>query len=139
MALFFCVALYENFAVDQKASIFGGYVVKEFAHAFSCQPYQEGRVALGITLTHPSGSPNFPCASITQYTYAKQTLSMNKFSIVRHAQQNQNPVSLSIITRSRVYALSIICEVCIWTSEACGRVHLATYFLLLEIIAVFRP
>ena len=75
--LFFCVALYENFAVDQKASIFGGYVVKEFAYAFSGQPYQEGRVPLGITLTHPSGSPNFPRASITQYTYTKHEQILN--------------------------------------------------------------
>ena len=27
---------YENFSVNQKASIFVGYVIKEFAHAFSC-------------------------------------------------------------------------------------------------------
>ena len=27
---------YENFAVNQKASIFVSYVIKEFAHAFSC-------------------------------------------------------------------------------------------------------
>ena len=34
--MFFCVACYENFAVNQKVSIFASYVVKEFAHAFSC-------------------------------------------------------------------------------------------------------
>ena len=27
---------YENFAVNQKANIFVSYVIKEFAHAFSC-------------------------------------------------------------------------------------------------------
>ena len=32
----YCVARYENFAVNQKASIFVSYVIKEFAHAFSC-------------------------------------------------------------------------------------------------------
>ena len=31
----FCVAPYENFAVNRKASIFVSYVIKEFAHAFS--------------------------------------------------------------------------------------------------------
>ena len=32
----YCVARYENFAVNQKASTFVSYVIKEFAHAFSC-------------------------------------------------------------------------------------------------------
>ena len=57
--LFFCVARYENFAVNQTASIFVSYVIKEFAHAFSCayiklwmhlgslESTQEDRVALG--------------------------------------------------------------------------------------------
>ena len=57
--LFFCVARYENFAVNQKASIFVSYDIKEFVHAFSCayiefwmhlgslERTQEARVALG--------------------------------------------------------------------------------------------
>ena len=57
-ALFFCVARYENFEVNQKASILVSYVIKEFAHAFSCaymellmhlgslKSIQEARVAL---------------------------------------------------------------------------------------------
>ena len=57
--------------------------MKEFAHAFSCayielwmhlgslESTQEARVALGATLTHLSCSPNFPRASITRYTHAK--------------------------------------------------------------------
>ena len=32
----FCVVRYENFAVNQKAGTFVSYVIKEFAHAFSC-------------------------------------------------------------------------------------------------------
>ena len=58
----YCVARYENFAVNQKASIFVSYVIKEFAHAFSCayielwmhlgslKSTQEARVALGYRL-----------------------------------------------------------------------------------------
>ena len=34
--VYYCVARYKNFAVNQKASIFVSYVIKEFAHAFSC-------------------------------------------------------------------------------------------------------
>ena len=34
--LCYCVTRYENFAVNQKSSIFVSYVIKEFAHAFSC-------------------------------------------------------------------------------------------------------
>ena len=34
--LFVCGARYENFEVNQKASIFVRYVIKEFAHALSC-------------------------------------------------------------------------------------------------------
>ena len=30
------VGRYENFVLNRKASIFGSYVIKEFAHAFSC-------------------------------------------------------------------------------------------------------
>ena len=59
--LFFCVTCYENFAVNQKASIFVSYmyVMKEFVHAFSCayiklwmhlgrlESTDEARVALG--------------------------------------------------------------------------------------------
>ena len=56
------VAPCENFPVNQKASIFVSYVVKEFAHAFSCayielsmhlgslESSQEARVALGCRL-----------------------------------------------------------------------------------------
>ena len=58
----YCVACYENFAVNQKASIFVNYVIKEFAHAFNCtyielwmhlgslESTQEARVALGYCL-----------------------------------------------------------------------------------------
>ena len=61
-SLFFCVARYVNFVVNQKASNFGSYVIKEFAHAFSCayielwmhlgslESTQEARVALGYRL-----------------------------------------------------------------------------------------
>ena len=57
-----CVAYYENFVVDRKASSFVSYVIKEFAHAFSCayielwmhagslESIQEARVALGYRL-----------------------------------------------------------------------------------------
>ena len=62
--LFFCGARYENFAVNQKAGIFVSYVIKEFAHAFSCafielwmhlgslESTQEARVVLGRTSSH---------------------------------------------------------------------------------------
>ena len=77
----YCVAFYENFAVNQKASIFVSYVIKEFAQVFSCA-YIELWMHLGslestqeeearATLTHLSCSPNFPRAPITQYTHAK--------------------------------------------------------------------
>ena len=58
----YCVARYENFAVNQKASIFVSYVIKEFVHAFSwayiefwmhlgsLESTQEARVALGYRL-----------------------------------------------------------------------------------------
>ena len=58
----YCVARYENFAVNQKASVVVSYVIKEFAHAFSCayielwmhsgslESTQEARVALGYRL-----------------------------------------------------------------------------------------
>ena len=32
----YCVSRYENFVVNRKASVFGSYVIKEFASAFSC-------------------------------------------------------------------------------------------------------
>ena len=60
--LFYCVTRYENFAVNQKASIFVSFVIKEFAHAFSCayielwmhsgslESTQEARVVLGYRL-----------------------------------------------------------------------------------------
>ena len=59
---FVIVARYENFAVNQKAITFVSYVIKEFAHAFSCayielwmhlgnlDSTQEARVALGYRL-----------------------------------------------------------------------------------------
>ena len=58
----FFIARYENFAVNQKASIFVSYIIKEFAHAFSCayielwmhmgslESTQEARAALGFRL-----------------------------------------------------------------------------------------
>ena len=58
----FVIVRYENFAVHQKVSIFVSYVIKEFAHAFSCayvglwmhlgslESTQEARVALGYRL-----------------------------------------------------------------------------------------
>ena len=60
----YCVARYENFAVNQKASIFVGYVIREFALAFSCtyielwmylgslESTQEARVALGCASSY---------------------------------------------------------------------------------------
>ena len=58
----YCVARYENFVVNRKASIFDSYVIKEFAHAFSCayielwmhlgslESTQEASFALGYRL-----------------------------------------------------------------------------------------
>ena len=58
----YCVARYENFAVNQKTSIFVSYVREEFANAFSCayievwvhlgslESTEEARVALGYLL-----------------------------------------------------------------------------------------
>ena len=60
--MFFYVARYENFAVNQKASIFVGYVIREFSHAFSyayiqlcthlgsLEGTQEARVVFGYRL-----------------------------------------------------------------------------------------
>ena len=60
--LFFCGARYKNFTVNQRASIFVSYVIKEFALAFSCayielwmplgslESTQEAGVALGYRL-----------------------------------------------------------------------------------------
>ena len=54
ISVFYCIACYENFVVNQKAS----YVIKEFAHPFNCayielwmhlgslESTQEARVAL---------------------------------------------------------------------------------------------
>ena len=53
--------------------IFIAYV-ELWMHLESLESTQEARVALGCaraTLTLLSCSPNFPCASITRYTYAK--------------------------------------------------------------------
>ena len=36
ISVFYCVACYRNFSVNQKATIFVNYVIKEFAHAFNC-------------------------------------------------------------------------------------------------------
>ena len=87
----YCVAFYENFAVNQKASIFVSYVIKEFAQVFSCacielwmhlgslestqeeeaQEEETQEEEARAKLTHLSCSPNFPRAPITQYTHAK--------------------------------------------------------------------
>ena len=83
--LFFCVARYENFTVNQKASIFVSYVIKEFAYAFrrayielwmhlgSLESTQEARVFAprATQHTHLSCSPNLSRASITRYKDAK--------------------------------------------------------------------
>ena len=61
--LFFCVARYQNFAVNQKASIFVSYVIKQFAHAFSCA-YIKLWMHLGSL-----ESTQEPHASITRYSY----------------------------------------------------------------------
>ena len=65
-AFVYCVARYENFAVNQKASIFVSYVIKEFARAFSgayielwmhlgsLESTQEARVTLGYRLVQLS-------------------------------------------------------------------------------------
>ena len=62
--LFFCGARYDKFAVNQKASVFVSYIIKEFSHAFSCayielwmhlgslESTQEARVAFGYRLVH---------------------------------------------------------------------------------------
>ena len=64
----YCVSRYENFAVYQKASIFVSYVIKEFAHAFSCayielwmhlrslESTQEARVALSCVSSNSYAS-----------------------------------------------------------------------------------
>ena len=64
----YCVARYENFVVNQKASIFVSYVIKQFAHAFSCayielwmhlrslESAQEARVALGCAFSYSYAS-----------------------------------------------------------------------------------
>ena len=76
-----CVAYYENFVVDRKASSFVSYVIKEFAHAFSCA-YIELWMHLGSLEStqeamHLSWSPKFPRASITRYTHAKHEQILN--------------------------------------------------------------
>ena len=85
-SLFFCVARYVNFVVNQKASNFGSYVIKEFAHAFSSAHIEYGctwevwralkklellSAVPQATLTYLSCAPNFLRASITRYTHAK--------------------------------------------------------------------
>ena len=91
--LFFYVACYENFAVNQKAGILVSYVIKEHAHAFSCayielwmylgslESTQEARLMLSAapraTLTNLSCSPNFPIASIPRYTHTKHEQILN--------------------------------------------------------------
>ena len=82
----YCVAFYENFAVNQKASIFVSYVIKEFAQVFRCayiklwmhlgslestQEEEAQEEEARATLTHLSCSPNFPRAPVTRYTHAK--------------------------------------------------------------------
>ena len=69
--------------MNQKASIFVSYVIKEFAHAFGCA-YIELWMHLGglestqeARVTHLSCSPNFPRASITRYTHAKHEQILN--------------------------------------------------------------
>ena len=62
ISVFYFIACYENFVVNQKASFFINYVIKEFAHSFNCayielwmhlgslESTQEARVALGYCL-----------------------------------------------------------------------------------------
>ena len=84
--LFFCGVCYENFVVNQTASIFVSYVIKEFAHALSCayielwihlgslESTQEARVALGyrlVQLLRIFRALQTSRASITRYTHAK--------------------------------------------------------------------
>ena len=78
-SLFFCVARYVNFVVNQKASNFGSYVIKEFAHAFSSahielwmhlgslESTQETRVALGCTSSYSYAS--FVLSKLTTCIY----------------------------------------------------------------------
>ena len=85
-----CGARYEKFAVNQKARIFVSYVIKEFAHSFSCayielwmhlgslESTQEARGALGYRLVQLLRIfTNFPRASITRFTHAKHEQILN--------------------------------------------------------------
>ena len=87
----YCVTRYENFAVNQKASIFVSYVIKEFAHAFSCayieiwmhsgslESTQEARVALGYRLVQLLRIFRALQTSRVHPYLDIHTLSMNKF------------------------------------------------------------
>ena len=57
-----CVARYESFAVNQKVSIFVSYVVKEFAHTFSCA-YIELLMQLGSLESTQEARVALDCAS----------------------------------------------------------------------------
>jgi len=62
---FLCRAL-QQFAVNQKASIFVGYVIKEFAHAFSCA-YIELWMHLGSLESTQEAKVALGCASSNSY------------------------------------------------------------------------
>ena len=77
---------YKNFAVNQKASIFVSYFIKEFVHGFSCayiklwmhlgslKSTQEARGALSCTSSYSYASfvlSKLPACTITRYTHAK--------------------------------------------------------------------
>ena len=84
---------YENFVVNQKASIFVSYVIKEFAHAFSCAyielygcTWDVWRALMKLELHSAIASCNSYAsfvlstrlrASITRYMHAKHEQILN--------------------------------------------------------------
>ena len=54
-------------------------LIELWMHLGSLESTQEPRVARGDTLTHLSCSPNFPRASITQYTHAEHEQILNEY------------------------------------------------------------
>ena len=87
-----------------------------------------------------SGSPNFPRAFITQYTSAKHEQILNSSAC---ATESESGIILNHNEKSRLcteyYLRGVhLDERSLWTCSSCYLL-LATYFLLLEITAVFRP
>ena len=104
---------------------------KKLAHALSCAYFelwmylgilestQEARVALGVTFTLLSRSPNFPRASITRYTHVKHEPILNCFarnlSFVRSRLKNEVKFTPFVLKAALVYLLfhleRIICSI----------------------------